>query len=304
MIDPLIKSTPWVTRIGHEMTFLPAYNFTNFIKKKISNGEHNLYYERKQHKAYIEYNKLLKDNKVKYDKYYKDFHVIEIASEPIKSWTIFINWNKKIRTLAKKVNLTPDIDWVGGGMGHHHIDYQEPAVLDNLFRIVAARPYLAWIFIHPSDKKNAISLASWFIDVNTKCEWYERSPLCFITYKYNNIYPLGRGNVLSIRCSFYNKTIEWRGFDAAVDMKTQVEHTAFLQALVKHAQDTSSVKKKTRLFKSVKAAKKLLDDYATNFDKCAEDFYEFIEILGLPKERYERYVDTNLKARIEWKTTI
>lgn len=304
MIDPLIKSTPWVTKIGHEMTFLFNDKFTALTKRKISNGDYCPVYNRKQFQALSKYRFLLKDNNVVYDRCYTDDHVIEVTSKPIKSWTTFINWNKKIRKFAENANLTPEVDWVGGGMGHHHIDFQEPKVLDNLFRIVAARPYLAWIFVHPSDKQNAISIASWFINYKTKWFWYEYSGLYFSTSAYNDRYPSGRGPVMTVRDNYCNKTIEWRGFDAAVDMEMQVEHTAFLQALVKHAQDTATVEKKTQLFKSVKAAKKLLDDYATNFDKCANDFYEFIEVLGLPKERYERYVETNLKARINWKTTI
>jgi hypothetical protein len=306
VIDPLIKATPWVTKIGHEMTFLPTKQFSDHIKCTITDGiDKDITYDRHQKFQHKSYTKLLKDNNVVYDKCHRDDHVIEVSSKPIKSWTSFISWNKKIRALAKQVNLTPEVDWVGGGMGHHHIDYQEPAVLDNLFRIVAARPYLGWIFVHPSDKKNAVSLASWFIDLKTKRYWYEQGNLYFGSSVHEHIYPSGRGNVLSVRPDYLRcKTIEWRGFDSAVDMKMQIEHTAFLQALVKHAQDTATVEKKTQLFKSVKVAKKLLDDYASDFDKCAKDFYEFIEVLGLSKERYERYVETNLKARIEWKTTI
>ena len=307
MIDPLIKATPWVTRIGHEMTFLPtikiSINEKNTVLSTILNSTY-LVYKKKLEKLRIKYDKLLQIKKIKHHKCYIDNHVVEITSEPIKSWTAFINWNKEIRKLAKQVNLTPEVDWVGGGMGHHHIDYQEPAVLDNLFRIVAARPYLAWIFVHPSDKINAISLASWFVDIKSKHSWFEKSPLYFSPSSFNYIYPEGKGQVISVRDNYHYKTIEWRGFDAAVDMKMQVEHTAFLQALVKYAQDTATTKKRTGLFKSVKVAKKLLNDYATDFDKCAEDFYKLIKVLGLPKERYERYVETNLKFRIEWKTTI
>jgi len=304
MIDPLIKSTPWVTKIGHEMTFLLDDKFTALTKRKISNGDYCPVYNRKQFQALSKYRFLLKDNNVMYDKCYTDDHVIEVTSEPIKSWTTFINWNKKIRKLAENADLTPEVDWVGGGMGHHHIDFQEPEILDNLFRIVAARPYLAWIFVHPSDKKNAVSLASWFLEYKTDIPWYMSGDLYFSASSYNCIYPEGRGNVISVRNIYLHPTIEWRGFDAAIDMEMQVEHTAFLQALVKYAQDTATLAKKAKLFKSKKAALKVLTDYATNFDKCVNDFYEFIEVLGLPKERYERYVETNLKARINWKTTI
>ncbi len=242
---------------------------------------------------------------IPYNACYQDSEAIEVTSAPLESWKEFIAWNKSVRSAASKVKWTPEIDWLGGGMGHHHIDFQPPAVLDNLFRIVAERPYLAWVFVHPSDKKNAVSLASWYIDL---CEmknhpwWASSNSLAFRSDVFKNKYPLGRGNVLTIRN--HGNTIEWRGFDAAVDMKMQVEHTAFLQALVGYAKRTAKTVKRAKLFTSNAEAKEVLHVHASSFKRCEKGFYELLKILGLPKSRYESYVETNLITRLEWKNAI
>lgn len=299
-MDPLIKQVPWVTKIGHELTFVPTKRFTASEKNEIIAGEHYWNgYDNLVTSKVCSLRSSAAHKNIMYNSIHNDCGCVEITSKPIASWKTFINWNVKVRDVAKDIALTNKLDWLAGGMGHHHIDYQLPHVNDNLFRIVAERPYLAWMFVDPEDTKNCRSVASWFIE-------YEHNRLtgCFRTYFdprvcWNDEYlrPSGRLCCLSDR----GETIEWRAFDSAEDMTMQIEHTAFLQALVGYAKKTATPKtvkqQKEGMFKSVKHAEDTLKRYQDP-SLCAKEFIEFIEIIGLPTARYRRYIDMNLKPRL------
>jgi hypothetical protein len=297
--DPLAKKVEWVTKIGHELTFLPKRRFTNDVRRRVANTDADipLVYDDHQNALLLRMHNNINYHDIYVDRVYSDDAVIEVVSHPTKSWIEFLTWNENVRDIAKKIGLVPEVDWVGGGMGHHHLDWMSAKVRDSLFRLVAGRPYLGWLFVHPSDKINAVSIASWFIDIEQN-----NYGLHFDTDSCNSCksYPYGRGQVLTCR----DQTIEWRGFDSAIDMEMQVEHTAFIQALVGYAKKIARPRASTsKLFSSVREAETLLLNY-TNVDKCTANFFELLKLLGLPKKRYERYIDLYLKPRIEWGNAI
>jgi hypothetical protein len=148
--------------------------------------------------------------------------------------------------------------------------------------------------MNPYDKINAISIAEWFCNIkfNSTASW-------FSCYAMNNK-PLNRGVVLTQReLSSSVKTLEWRAFDMPKNLSEQIEHTAFLQALVDYAKRTSKRGiKDDKLFSSVTNARVTLNKYK-NYNVCYNDFKDFCLILNLPFDRYEKYLTSNLKDRIE-----
>lgn len=316
-MDELIKTVPWVTKIGHEMTFMPKKKFSErmwkaFTKSYRTSAEESERGEYFQHLYYLEddFSDMINKKKIHRDCCSTDDHCIEISSEPIKNWKSFISWNNKVRAIADNVGLTPEIEDFGGGMGHHHIDAQNDDVRDFLFRFLAERPYLAWIFTHPSDVQNAQSIAQWFL------AFKDVRDSRFTAFAVDEAYPGGRGAMMTCR----NDTIEWRAFDAAIDIEMQIEHTSFLQALVGYAkknatnceyetvwrkseyywESTHQVKIFKPLFKSIAAARNVLKKHQ-DYETCVAGFAADLKTLGLPKHRYERYLQ-NIAARIEWKT--
>lgn len=291
--DPLVTSVPWVTKIGHELTFLPKQRFTKKQVKNIFDGDaDDTYYDILRSRKSLLREELWTHDGL-YDELMIDCGAIEVTSFPSKSWKEHLNFNQVIRTAAEKCKLVPQTDWCPGGGGHHHIDMGTLAQVDNLFRIVAARPYLAWMFLHPEDAKNGLTLNTWFAAHNS---YDYENEYCYWVGDLKGMYPAGRGSCITYRCG----TNEWRAFDSAVDMEMQIEHTAFIQALVGFSKKTATKAKRSQLFSSVAEAITLRTEYATDFDKCAKEFLEFIELIGLPKNRYEKYIDMYLKPRLDW----
>jgi len=317
--DPLCKMK-WHTDIGHELTFLPKapvkhrelktalcdYNsFPTDIERKYMDDIDDIV-ERIGDKF------LAKD--IPTHRLMRDVHCVEVSSDLLTSWQELVVWNEMVRYEAGKLKLKPEVDWIGGGMGHQHIDLMVGLEAANLFRLVAARPYLAWVFLTYEDDKNAVTHASRYL-VN---EDFELSEKLYFTPDNDDFYIFNgkdanhfydhrdatneRGCVLTYRnggSHWEPETIEWRAFDAAPTIEQQIEHTAFLQALVGHAKKQKTLLKP--VLSSVNEAKGLLKRYGQGsraFDRSAKEFLAFIKELGLPTSRYEKYVETNLRQRI------
>jgi hypothetical protein len=303
-MDPLIKQVKWVTSIGHELTFLPTKEFSVRTQKAVFNiGTCDDDYYEEVERCVDVIRAKTRSGRIKRNDVHNDCGCIEISSEPLKNWKTFESWNNRVRKIAYTNGMTHKLSWNAGGMGHHHIDMQKDEVVDNLFKIVAARPYLSWMFVDPEDTKNCQTIASWYLHRHLMTNSFFGICDSYFDPRIggNHSWPAGRGVSLSHR----GDTIEWRAFDSAEDMTMQIEHTAFLQALVAYAQKTASLQyvqtyDTLHLFKNVTEAKKLLKKYQDP-ELCAKEFLEFIELIGLPKDRYERYIDMNLKPRLAWK---
>lgn len=300
-MDPLIKQVKWVTKIGHELTFLPTHRFSKITKAHVF-SEHDMdssysdqYWDivdicvsKMRQKTYA--------SNIEHDSIHNDCGCIEISSRPLESWGSFVKWNSDVRNIAYENKMTHKLNWNAGGMGHHHMDQLNSAVTDRLFRVVAQHPYLAWMFVDPEDTKNCKTIAKWYLEYHRHEQEGYFVPCASGAYDY----PSGRCVCLSFR-DWYD-TIEWRAFDSAEDMQMQIEHTAFLQALVGYAIKTATNKTSREynmpMFKNAAAARRILKKYQDP-DLCAKEFLEFIELIGLPKDRYERYIDMNLRPRLE-----
>ena len=81
-MDPLIKKAPWVTKIGHELTFMPTKKFSNYIKKCVSDRNENMVGSYQTHLNRLIHNlkSHLYDNNIDYNDCYKDDACIELLS--------------------------------------------------------------------------------------------------------------------------------------------------------------------------------------------------------------------------------
>jgi hypothetical protein len=102
-------------------------------------------------------------------------------------------------------------------------------------------------------------------------------------------------------------TLEWRAFDAAADWEIQEEHVAFLQHYIAVILEKQKQYPAVPFIKGMRRAAQrrtfsaMREQYRSNFDLCVQDYKALIvNTLGLPWNRYEWYIDRNLKPAFEW----
>lgn len=300
--DPLVTSTPWVTRIGHELTFMPRGPFSEEAARSTAYRDGPVW-----DKVIIARDLLRACQWPGRETTYitTDSSCIEVTHDtPAKSWRELLSWNYHVRRHADAVGLTPQVDYHGGGMGHHHIDIPEnPAVTIALFRFLAARPYLAWLFVNPADYINAGTCNSWWHEHRNSYRATRKMPGRYFLLgrmgcddRYGVALPEGRGYALTLRLN-YTDTIEWRAFDSAATMEEQIEHTAFLQRLVGYAMAHPDASREP-LYLSDEDAKDGLKQHR-QYRRCVAGVRQTMDTLGLPMERYEKYL-TNIRYRLLW----
>lgn len=89
MIDSLISKTTWVTKIGHELTFVPTIHVSDSDKAFISDPDSCGWpYEYRMHLENVDYlfNAQIKRNRIDVADCGIDMHCIEISSKPLNSW--------------------------------------------------------------------------------------------------------------------------------------------------------------------------------------------------------------------------
>ena len=210
--------------------------------------------------------------------------------------------------LAEMFGLREEVEHLGGGMGHIHIACTDDQVIKAIKTDMFFRPYVAWAFCHPSaihfcspaylrplsvpiglgiiPNQNLQTMK--FIDVN-------------ITIQYPS-------SAYGTRNS--SKTLEFRFFNSADSWEEQYRNLAFVQRYVQFM--TEKVKQKRQLpcasakhenwDRRIHHSLRYLvrTQYEDDVERCAREFKEFIEVLGLPFEDYESLINENLRPQFEW----
>jgi hypothetical protein len=194
-----------------------------------------------------------------------------------------------------------------GGGGHIHIDCSEWEQI-KVGREIASRPYLSWVFLHPSDDINGQSIAHWmsahwgetsnarllpfWMEPNlTSEQWKNRGDRHFRTYGTCREY------AHSCKSSVVNMTglrgLEFRAFTGAYDLHEQLLHMAFVQRYTDYclAKETEDVPWENRT-----EARKFLESWR-NYDKCETAFFDLILELGLDPNAYAEYPEVWMKPR-------
>jgi hypothetical protein len=248
----------------------------------------------------------------------------EISSKRFLGWSEVEQWTKFVRIAASLVGCVPRIlDCPSSsGMGHIHVGKITDEEVTWMMRDMMMRPYLSWNFL-PSKYSgwgSAEPLVKWFILKPLLRKIVKKRVLDDSDVpKYKNeirsvrshdsiIYDVfnRRANVEEknaflpvvkhyfIRWSEFYKTVEFRGFEAALNDDEQEEHFAFVHAYIRYVRQKmkDGIPPGDIEFTNTKEAIHFLSSFGI-YDAC-DEFMNFIEELGLPMERYQHYPIDNL----------
>lgn len=88
-------------------------------------------------------------------------------------------------------------------------------------------------------------------------------------------------------------TVELRFFDAPASLQESIDHIDFANSYLNYIDKISKQNKLVNLeISTEEQIYKLTKD-----DKCIDEFYKLLKILGLSRRRYKKYIDTNYEWR-------
>lgn len=222
---------------------------------------------------------------------HRDDGCIELPTEVIRSWPVFARAYLTVTKLMEKYKCYPYSKWHCSGGGHIHINQQRKAVVNKLFDHFYWRPYIGWAFNDPEADEDSTLYG------------------CFNYPVYN----LKRYGIEISPQDRYN-TIEFRFFQAPYNWNEQVEHVVFVQQYLQHIRNTKRQDIKRPPIKEMSLF--LVREMEYSIDSHEEErylrkqswsyvsasvlFLDLIEALGLPKARYVKYTQRNIKQRAEW----
>jgi hypothetical protein len=185
-----------------------------------------------------------------------------------------------------------------GGGGHIHFRLKKDSLktLRNLFIDVTNRPYLNWIFNEYCDNISAESLVF-------NREFYGNNPAILYNKSFSEVnfdmYGIAKGYAVrfdSGRSWFSSEkpsTVELRFFDAPASLQESIDHIDFANSYLNYIDKISKQNKLVNLeISTEEQIYKLTKD-----DKCIDEFYKLLKILGLSRRRYKKYIDTNYEWR-------
>jgi hypothetical protein len=241
-----------------------------------------------------------------YKTVYCDPGCVEIPSPILYSWKELEKFWNFWEPICEGHGLLRAPEHSTGGGGHIHISATEWEQI-KIGRDIASRPYLSWVFLHPSDDINATTIANW-MDVRwdneryqmpqwmepglTQKGWKERAGRNYGQYNqcYKEQYHGHKESVVSMS---NDQGIEFRAFSGAVDLHEQLLHMAFVQRYVDYCsnQPTADVPWKNKF-----EAAQFLASWK-NYDKCELAFMDLILDLGLDPKAYHEFATCYLKSR-------
>ena len=241
---------------------------------------------------------------------HRDPGCVEFSTPVIRSWAgLRQMWDYGL-ALSDMFGLTPEVEHLAGGMGHIHLEMTSSRVAKSLLVDSFCRPYLAWVFAHPSAVKYCKPRAC-FPD-HTRPVPLGMDTETFFYEKFVDFHCAARErepHVWGTTKSRY--TMEFRIFDMASTWEEQYLHMAFAQAYAgflrnKVASGIHPVLSYDRAYGTERRAAELQAmnlvraQYCSSPKKCVRDFQELIEILGLPWKDYQWLTVKNLQEQFKW----
>lgn len=219
-------------------------------------------------------------------------------------------------TIAEMMGMTEEIEHLGGGMGHIHVECDSEQLGQAIMIDLFTRPYVAWAFCHPSAIKYCSPA---YMQSNNVPKGLATPDLLNITSPY--------GKFTDVRCmmqpsaSFFGttknmRTLEFRFFNSATTWEEQYLNLAFAQSYVqfmkKKIRENSVLPCLTavnnpadlpsfqRYHPEVSLKSAVRDTFHKNLDFCISEFEAFIKVLGLPFEEYEHLIDQHMRPQFRW----
>lgn len=268
--------TPWKYKAGVEMTFQKKVKTINGLRRWIDYGH------------YLDVI-FLRDKGLNagYDPY-----CIEAPTRILKSWGHAKQEIDKALKAAKERKLIAKNKGVStGGGGHVHVSGMKTLVKIAIQRDMQNRPYVPWFFADPDTTTQCNSAdvddhinCCWYTALNASWDKVAKNPrrYCFQTDKFIHTHLHGG-----------YKTVEFRFFDCFMSWEQYEESLAFAQAYCKWIEKKVGHGKKFPV--KIKNRRDVLKQY-NDYDKCLKEFKKLIADIGLPWNRYKKYV-ANLNER-------
>lgn len=302
----------WKSTVGLELTYIsPNELKTNDDRFLLANGTTIQYYEVGLEMKEI-HDVLWNGPKGAID---SDPGCVEWSTPVLHSWDEAKAAWEHGHLLAEMHDLIEEDENVAGGAGHIHVECKDKGIAHAILIDIFCRPYIAWAFCHPSAIRYCSPLHA---------TGYQLVPLGipilgeidFRTFKYSVVNLHSQYPNLNFGTSHYSDSLEFRMFNMAPDWDTQYLHLAFVQRYVEYI--TEKIKKngimpclsvhRTNNEYSSQSNYLLMDAlkwnvhqaYAKDIDRCIKEFKELIEMLGLPWEHYEGFVEQNLRPQFAW----
>jgi hypothetical protein len=242
-----------------------------------------------------------------YREVYADPGCVEIPSHILYSWKDLEKFWNFWEPICEGLGLDKVPDHSTGGGGHIHIDCTEWEQI-KVGREIAARPYLSWVFLHPSDDINGQSIAYWMAsqfssDDGDNIPFWMNPGLTAQGWK-NRQGQVINGFMSSFRPRSHeckstvinmsgSQGLEFRAFTGAYDLEEQYLHMAFLQRYV----DWVLSKKTAEVpWANKREARSFLESWR-NYDRCEDAFFDLILELGLDPKAYQDYPRIWMKPR-------
>lgn len=293
-----MSMTAWGTKAGVELTFQPPF-------KKLSELNEWDDYSPERNRTIGRLEQALPDSL--YWACTDDPDCIEIPTRPLKSWEDAKSVITQIIAAAKAEKLVAKCKVSTGGGGHVHVGLPKgmkgEKIVAAAIRDMQNRPYVTWMFADPDTTtqaanqwehvvaaKSALENPHWcdgFYNQHWGMSWKdlcERLKTCHGTFSNRNK-----------RCPVSSRpipTMEFRFFDCFMEWERYEESLAFAQAYT--AWIKNRIKAEDDFPVLVKNHRNLMQ--YNDYYRCIEEFKQLIEQLGLPWERYKRYVK-NLNER-------
>lgn len=213
---------------------------------------------------------------------------IEAPTCILKSWGHAKQEIDKILSVAKERKLIAKNEGIStGGGGHVHVSGMKTLVKIAIQRDMQNRPYVPWFFADPDTTTQCnsarISEGS-FGGLNHHWDKIVKHPTAY-TYQCNKF--------IHTNLHYHYGTVEFRFFDCFMNWEQYEESLAFAQAYCKWI--AKKVEQGKRFDVKIRNREDVLKQY-NDYDKCLKEFKELIENIGLPWNRYKKYI-ANLKER-------
>lgn len=220
-----------------------------------------------------------------YSRAHGDPDCLECPTKILTSWPDAKRTIKRILKVASEIPLVAKNRKIStGGGGHVHVSGMDELTKYAVVRDMQNRPYVPWFFADPDTTNQANSVESQEIPL-LAMSWHailnelERRSFSTPKFIHSNIHEYG--------------TIEFRFFDCFMSYDRYEESLAFAQAYV--AWIAQRVRNKDVFPVNIHNQRDLLKQY-NDYHRCVREFKQLIQDVGLPWERYKRYL-TNLNER-------
>ena len=267
--------TSWKYKAGVEMTFQKKVRTAGGLRRWIDGS------------LYLD-NNFLRDKGLNAG---YDPDCIEVPTCILNSWGHAKQEIDKALAAAKERKLIAKNKGIStGGGGHVHVSGMKTLVKIAIQRDMQNRPYVPWFFADPDTTTQCNSadvdghINCWYMALNGSWDKVAKNPnkFCYQVNKFIHTYLHGG-----------YKTVEFRFFDCFSSWEQYEESLAFAQAYCKWIEKKVGQGKKFPV--KIKNRRDVLEKY-NDYDKCLKEFKELIADIGLPWNRYKKYV-ANLNER-------